>query len=178
MHPILVHYPITSFVLAYTCDLAIPLVRSSLLPVTLARFVPPITTLSAISFYANAAGVLFALPATITGTHEMWEIYSRQGTSEQRVIKQGVVAQDYNEKAKNVGLLHGALNYGLCESAAPGRLRRQADQCPSAGVAIYNWIARRKQPSMIPTTFQSGLSAVALVTLIWSAYLGGELVYK
>ncbi len=45
-------------------------------------------------------------------------------------------------------------------------------------MAIYNWVARRKQPSMIPTTFQSSLSAVALLTLIWSAYLGGELVYK
>jgi hypothetical protein len=46
------------------------------------------------------------------------------------------------------------------------------------GISLYNWLSRRSRPGQIPTDGQSLISIAGIAILIYSAYMGGELVYK
>lgn len=98
---------------SFAVDLLHPALRFGLLPRAAASLLPATSTLSQISYYTNIAGLISLVPASITGFHELYEIWVNKGTRTQRKMEKGVVVQDYNERALNAGYLHAAMNGGI-----------------------------------------------------------------
>lgn len=52
------------------------------------------------------------------------------------------------------------------------------DSVISEIISIYNWLSRRAASAVPPTNMQSLISGAGIGLLVYSAYMGGELVYK
>jgi uncharacterized membrane protein len=64
------------------------------------------------------------------------------------------------DRATKVGLIHAGLN-----------------DVAVAGV-VYNWLSRRKRTAFETSGTNASISAVLLFSTLYSAYLGGSLIYK
>jgi uncharacterized membrane protein len=105
IHPITVHYPLTTLLAAYSTDIAVH--SRPYLPRVLTSLLPSTPLLAQIAYYTNAAGLIFLVPSMITGFHEFYEIYKHLGTKR---VEDGVVLQAYPQRTFNVAAIHGALN--------------------------------------------------------------------
>ena len=70
-----------------------------------------------------------------------------------------VVSKGTNPTVRE-GLIHGGLNVGALV------------------VSLYNWYTRRRVPGFEPSNTNILLSGMTLPLMMYSAYLGGSLVYK
>jgi uncharacterized membrane protein len=77
IHPITVHYPLTTLLASYGIDSLI--VGRPYLPQMVSAVLPATKILSEISYYGNLAGLVLLAPALITGFHEWWEIAKYKG---------------------------------------------------------------------------------------------------
>lgn len=77
IHPITVHYPLTTLLASYGIDSLI--VGRPYLPQMVSAVLPATKILSEISYYSNIAGLVLLVPAVITGFHEWWEIAKYKG---------------------------------------------------------------------------------------------------
>jgi hypothetical protein len=164
---------------SFALDTIPPLRRLSILPSIINKALPATATLSQLAYYANIAGLLSLVPASITGTHELYEIWKNNGTREEKDVSDGVVVQDRNKRSLKAGYYHAGMNmviggYTGEMVGSPMSLKPPLTE----GISLYNWLSRRSRPGQIPTDGQSLISIAGIAILICSAYMGGELVYK
>ncbi|KAG7528929.1 hypothetical protein FFLO_05886 [Filobasidium floriforme] len=154
IHPITVHYPLTTLMAAYGIDMTVH--SRPYLPRLLTSLLPSTPVLAQVAYYSNAAGLIFMAPALITGFHEFYEIYKHLGTKR---VEDGVVLQSYPQRTFNVAAIHGVLN------------------ALTGAYSLYLWRARKNVPGHMSTPRQGLASGLVLGSLIFSAALGGKLVY-
>ncbi|KAI5451309.1 hypothetical protein NCC49_001904 [Naganishia albida] len=154
IHPITVHYPLTTLLASYGIDSLI--VGRRYLPQMVSAVLPATKILSEISYYSNIAGLVLLVPAVITGFHEWWEIAKYKGENK---FVDGVKVQSYPDRAFNVATIHGLLNVAV------------------GAYSVWTWRQRRLVPNHMPSTRIGVLSGVMLTSLVASAALGGHLVY-
>ncbi len=165
---------------SFALDIIPPLRRMSYLPSFISRVLPATATISQLAYYANIAGLLSLVPASITGTHELYAIWKNTGTRAEKQVSEGVVVQDHNERTLKAGYYHAGMNVliGEYRTLNPVGVIQMLTSVIVEGISLYNWLSRRNRPGQIPTDGQSLISVAGIALLIYSAYMGGELVYK
>ena len=164
LHPATVHFPIAFLSLSYFFDILYGL---STHPSTasLARlafdFTPFLGDMARLSHYLNILGLLTAVPAAATGGMELMAMIQRQDLVNklQKSQNKSAAAQRMHPKLK-IGFLHAALN----DLAIVG--------------SGYNWWTRRAAIGNVPANINIALSSVLMFSIFFSAYLGGQMVYK
>jgi uncharacterized membrane protein len=125
------------------------------LPADIVKIAPPSTELTRISYYALSAGLLTALPAVVSGILQAGSVMQKQGDmyeADKKTLK---------PKVKTL-FTHAALNDVVLLA--------------SAG---YWWLRRRSGGETFqPEPWMLGLSVVLGSTLLFTASLGGTLVYN
>ncbi|GAA5957481.1 hypothetical protein JCM21900_002680 [Sporobolomyces salmonicolor] len=161
-HPATVHYPIGLFTLSFALDTlqVFPHLARGL---TWLKVMPPAAVVNTISHYAGAAGLLIAGPTVLTGVWELYLMWSGQ-IKEKKTIKatltDAIEKKDVAGEKLKVALTHATLNDIVM------------------GVAAYNWWVRRVDRDLNLPLFNATLSALTLPLFLYSAHLGGMLVYK
>ncbi|GJN89537.1 hypothetical protein Rhopal_002524-T1 [Rhodotorula paludigena] len=162
LHPATVHYPIGLLSIAFTLD-ALQLAPALTSGLTWLKIMPPAAVVNTISHYTGAAGLLAALPAVATGVMElygMWTGQTKQKGDVKTTVSDAVEKKDVAGEKLRTTLTHATLNDIVL------------------GIAGYNWWVRRKSSDLILPTTNALLSALAIPLFLYSAYLGGSLVYK
>lgn len=104
------------------------------------------------SYYLHILGVITALPATASGSQQLVQIYKNGGLYE---------ADGKTMRAKmRIGLLHAALNDVVLAAS------------------VWTWYTRNTEKYTQPNVLHVLLSCVMLPALLFSANLGGTLVYN
>lgn len=108
--------------------------------------------------------MISSIPSLISGDIEMIAMIKGKGLFERiekkRPNGERVVVSKGTNPTVREGLIHGALNVGALM------------------VSLYNWYTRRNVRAFEPSTTNIVLSGLTLPTMMFSAYLGGSLVYK
>lgn len=163
LHPATVHFPIAFLTLHYALDILYGLTTHNATSGLVNSFydvTPYLTDISKASYYMNMLGFLTAIPAVMSGGQQLVQMIKRQDlASKIKKSDVGTVANKMHPKMK-LGFMHAALNdVGIIASG-------------------YTWYARRPVVAMLPGDAGVLLSAVLLPTLMFSSYLGGQMVYK
>ncbi|TKA71773.1 hypothetical protein B0A49_06097 [Cryomyces minteri] len=161
IHPATVHFPIAFLSLSYMLDnfhaayTRTPL--SSLMTVSSATM----SEMSRIAHYSNVLGIITAMPAAATGVAEMLAMWKANSLKE-KIVRESdgkVVYDGYNPKLLT-GIVHGMLN----ELALV--------------ISLVNWWTKRGAKDYAPSGLNEALSALTLPALLFSAFLGGKMVYE
>lgn len=123
--------------------------------------VPHLADISKAAYFSNLLGIITAIPSALTGFSELYAMISSKGIW-QKIRKESTGETVYAGMNPTVrhGLAHGALNdIALLAS-------------------VYNWWTRRNVPGYTPNGMNVLLSMAMLPSLMFSAYLGGAMVYK
>lgn len=109
-------------------------------------------------------GMISSIPSLITGDVELIAMIKGKGLFERIEKKKPngervVVSKGTNPTVRE-GLIHGALNVGALM------------------VSVYNWYTRRNVRGFEPSATNIVLSGLTLPMMMFSAYLGGSLVYE
>lgn len=129
LHPFLIHFPLSLFLLSFIMDIVMLLGwRSPLAPEAVLAMI--------------VLGIVMAVPAALTGVADY----------------QGIRRDD---PARRIGLAHMLLNLAAV-----------------ALFAISAWVRRGQLDQLRPSALAFGLSAVAVLLLGVSGYLGGKMVYE
>jgi len=159
IHPGTVHWPI-AFLSASFGITTLQLLPLSLYPASL---LPPVATLTALAHYSAGAGALTAIPAIVTGFGEAYELIRvqvRQKGSLSKVLEDAWYLKDEGGKKVKTTITHASMNDLV------------------VGLATYNWYRGWKYPTTALPKFSFYANAAALPLLLYSAYLGGKLVYE
>ncbi|KAI9638655.1 uncharacterized protein MKK02DRAFT_32052 [Dioszegia hungarica] len=159
IHPSTVHFPIAFLSAAFG------LTSLSLLPTSLypSSILPATGVIPGLAYYSAAAGVITAAPAIITGLGEAYELIRKE-----RKVKGswGAVADatwnmsDTGGQKVKTTLTHASMNDMV------------------VALAGYNWYRGAYYPSQALPKWVIYGNALALPALLYSAYLGGKLVYE
>ncbi|WWC86533.1 uncharacterized protein L201_001410 [Kwoniella dendrophila CBS 6074] len=160
IHPATVHFPIT-FLTVSMGIASLDLLPLSIYPTSI---LPPRSTLSTIGFYAAGAGVISALPAIITGAGEAYELirkeYLEKGKNWNQVIDSAWNMKDTGGRKIKMTIKHASMNDMV------------------VALAAYNWYRGWYFPGEPLPQITNILNAIALPALMYSAMLGGRLVYE
>lgn len=158
------HFPIAFLSLAYALDIVYGLSThpsSAKLVASIYDTAPFLGDIARFSYYLSIIGCLTGIPAILTGGQQLMEMLKRQDLANklQKSQNKAATVQKMHPKLK-VAFLHAALN----------------------DVAIvgtgYNWWTRRAIAGNAPTDTGVLVSAGLLFSLLFSAFLGGKLVYE
>lgn len=122
---------------------------------------PHLDDISKVAYFSNLLGIVTAIPAALTGFSELYAMISSKGIW-QKIKKEptGETVYAGMNPTVRLGVAHGLLNdVALLTS-------------------VYNWWTRRNVPGYQPSGLNVVLSAAMLPSLMFSAYLGGSMVYK
>lgn len=148
------HFPVAFLTSAYTCEAVYGLAAHY---GYLSKY---LTDVSRFGYFSHILGVITALPSMTSGAAELWELYKTGGIN--RKDKEQTNPKSHSKavcSSVKIGVAHGLLNtVALC-------------------VSIYAIWSRRLAPNFIPGRMSVLLSMLTLPGLVFSAALGGELVY-
>ncbi|WWC58884.1 uncharacterized protein I303_101429 [Kwoniella dejecticola CBS 10117] len=160
IHPATVHWPIAFLTLSFGIT-SLDLLPLSLYPTSV---LPPRATLGTLALYSAGAGVVSALPAIITGAGEAYELvrkeYKEKGENWGKVIDSAFNMKDTGGRKVKMTVKHASLNDMV------------------VGLAAYNWYRGVYYPGEKLPQITLLLNAIALPALLYSAMLGGRLVYE
>ncbi|WRT64421.1 uncharacterized protein IL334_001353 [Kwoniella shivajii] len=159
IHPATVHWPIAFLTAAFSIS-SLDLVPSSLYP---SSILPAPSTLSVLGFYAAGAGVLTAVPAIITGVGEAYELIRKEYKEKgdwSKVVDSAWNMKDTGGRKVKMTIKHASMNDMV------------------VALAGYNWYRGYYYPGEPLPTTTTVLNAIALPALLYSAMLGGRLVYE
>jgi len=172
IHPATVHWPIAFLTASFTLDTLQTFAPgvfaangSSAGKGVLATVIPRASMISPMAHYANAAGILFATVSISTGLSElygMWKGQAQQKGGWLPALKDAYTG-DKNDVAAHklkTTISHASMNDMV------------------VGVAAYNFYKRATNANLALPRFNGYLSAAVLPLLMYSAYLGGALVYE
>jgi len=164
IHPATVHFPIAFLSLAYALDILYGLSThpsSSKLVASIYDTAPFLGDIARFSYYLSILGIVTGIPAILTGGAQLMEMLKRQDLANklQKSQNKAATVQKMHPKLK-IAFLHAAMN----------------------DVAIlgtgYNWWTRRTIAGNAPADTNVYISAGLLFSLLFSAFLGGKLVYE
>ncbi|WWD09700.1 hypothetical protein V865_007828 [Kwoniella europaea PYCC6329] len=160
IHPATVHWPIAFLTASFGIS-TLDLLPLSLYPTSV---LPPRATLSTLGFYAAGAGVVSALPAIITGAGEAYELirkeYFEKGRDWSKVVDSAWNMRDNGGRKVKMTIKHASMNDMV------------------VALAAYNWYRGWFYPGEPLPQTTTILNALALLALLYSAMLGGRLVYE
>ncbi|WWC66123.1 uncharacterized protein I206_100023 [Kwoniella pini CBS 10737] len=160
IHPATVHWPIAFLTLTFGIT-SLDLVPLSLYPKSI---LPPRATLNTLAYYSAGLGVISALPAIITGLGEAYELirkeYIQKGKDWNKVIDSAWNMKDTGGRKIKMTIKHASMNDLV------------------VGLAGYNWYRGAYYPGQKLPQITLLLNAIALPALLYSAMLGGRLVYE
>jgi uncharacterized membrane protein len=160
IHPSTVHFPIAFLSLSFAFDTLTGLTRGGYLPSSLNAWGHEHISDFAFSSYGlNVLGLITAIPATITGAAELLSMIQAKGYF-RRVEKDAMVLDNGINPRVKLGIAHALLND------------------VTLVVAVWNWYSRRSVPGYAPSALNVILSTAMIPTLLFSAFLGGSMVYK
>ncbi|ORY28147.1 hypothetical protein BCR39DRAFT_559641 [Naematelia encephala] len=161
IHPSTVHWPI-AFLSASFGIVSLNLVPSAIIS-PLSKILPPLSTLPALAHYAAAAGVLTAIPSIVTGLGEGYEMFRAQVDSKgdwRTVVSDAWNMVDDGGRKLHMTAKHASMNDAVVLLAAA------------------NWFHGYKYPTQALPLINTILSAISLPALLYSAMIGGRLVYE
>ncbi|GAA5861144.1 hypothetical protein JCM3774_002204 [Rhodotorula dairenensis] len=162
IHPATVHYPIGLLSISFGLD-ALQLAPWLTSGLTWLKIMPPAAVVNVLSHYTGAAGLIAALPTLASGIAElygMWQGQAQSKGSAKDAGKDALAKKDVAGEKLKVTLTHAGLNDLVL------------------GIAAFNWWVRRQSKDLILPPFNAALSAAAIPIFLYSAYLGGSLVYE
>lgn len=158
------HFPIAFLSLAYALDIGYGLSThpsTAKLVASIYDTAPFLGDVARFSYYLSILGIVTGIPAVLTGIQQLLGMLKKQDLANKLQKSQNKTAtvQKMHPKLK-IAFLHAALN----------------------DVAIvgtgYTWWARRSIAGNAPTETGVLVSAGLLFSLLFSAFLGGKLVYE
>ncbi|KAE9974414.1 hypothetical protein EG327_008785 [Venturia inaequalis] len=164
IHPATVHFPIAFLSLAYALDIVYGLSThpsSAKIVASIYDTAPLLGDIAKSSYYLGILGIVTGIPAVVTGVQQLLLMLKKQdlATKLQKSQNKSATVQKMHPKLK-IAFLHAALN----------------------DVAIVatgnNWWTRRSIAGNAPTDTGVLVSAGLLSSLLFSAFLGGKLVYE
>ncbi|GAA6055919.1 hypothetical protein JCM3770_002360 [Rhodotorula araucariae] len=162
LHPATVHFPIGLLSISFALD-ALQLAPALSHGLNYLKLLPPAAVINTLSHYTGAAGMLAALPSIATGLAElygMWSGQAKQKGEVKKTLADAAVKRDIAGEKLKTTLTHATLNDIVL------------------GIAAYNWWVRRQSSQLILPQTNALLSAAAIPLFLYSAYLGGSLVYE
>ncbi|GAA5893269.1 hypothetical protein JCM8208_004393 [Rhodotorula glutinis] len=161
IHPATVHFPIGLLSISFALD-ALQLAPAFTSGLNYLKVLPPAAAVNVVSHYTGAAGLLAAVPTVASGLAELYAMWTGQAKSKggKKSLKDAVNKKDVSGEKLKVTLLHATLNDIVL------------------GIAAYNWWVRRQDKDLLLPYTNALLSAAAIPVFIYSAYLGGSLVYQ
>jgi len=147
-----VHWPIAFLSLAYGLDTIYGLQQYFNISLPLVSTLTTLPELGKAGHYMQALGILTAVPSITTGSQQLVKIYQNGGLYE-------ADGKTIRRKMK-MTLAHAALNDVI------------------AVASIISWYDRRSNPGYLPAGWNVISSAVLFPILMYSANLGGTLVYN
>lgn len=193
IHPITVHYPLTTLLASYGIDSLI--VGRRYLPQMVSAVLPATKILSEISYYSNLAGLVLLVPAVITGFHEWWEIAKYKGENK---FVDGIVSifvffrLTVSEALGVLRLVVSCRRYSRTRTAHSTSRRFTVSSTspsvrnlflpffafpncndaqtslPAGAYSVWTWRQRRLVPNHMPSTRIGVLSGVMLGSLVLS----------
>jgi len=152
VHPATVHFPIAFLSLAWGIDILYAATTKLSLSFLTSSLSTSLPDLARASHYLQALGLITAIPAVLSGAQQMLKMKSSG---------QAFEADNQTMKPKfKLTLSHAALNDIALATTA------------------YSWYIRRDQVGLLPTDANLAISAMVLPLLLFSAKLGGTLVYN
>ncbi|ORX34629.1 hypothetical protein BD324DRAFT_652899 [Kockovaella imperatae] len=159
LHPATVHWPI-AFLTACFGLTTITLLPANLYP---SFFLPPPSAIPSLVHYSAGAAVLSSVPAIVTGAGEAYKLakkeYKEKGSWEAVFDNSWNMKDDGGRKLK-MTVKHASLNDVVIFLAA------------------YNWYHGWAHPYDPIPAIVLALNAVAFPALLYSAMLGGRMVYE
>ncbi|GAA5933673.1 hypothetical protein JCM3775_003768 [Rhodotorula graminis] len=161
IHPATVHYPIGLLSISFALD-ALQVAPAFTSGLNYLKVLPPAAAINVLSHYTGAAGLLAAIPTIASGLAELYAMWTGQAKAKggEKSLKDAINKKDVSGEKLKVTLLHATLNDIVL------------------GIAAYNWWVRRQDKDLLLPYTNALLSAAALPLFLYSAYLGGSLVYK
>jgi len=166
MHPAFVHFPIAFLVLAWGLDILYALTTVVVKPAFLtSRFASPSTLLdmTRLSYFLLCAGLVATVPAIMSGNIELVGMIKKNG---------GPWEKDAAGKPKDsmVPRIKATIVHALINDLV-------------FVVGLYSWYIRKDKAGAVnlgkvPTDLNLILSAVSLPVLLFSAKIGGHLVFN
>jgi len=152
LHPATVHFPIAFLSLAWGLDI----LYAATTKLQLAPLVKSVGTslpdISRGAHYLQALGLITAIPAVLSGSQQLIKMKNNNQAFE-------ADGKTMRPKFKTT-LTHAALNDVAVLAAA------------------YSWYVRRESVGLLPSDLNLLISVVALPAMLFSASLGGKLVYN
>ncbi|TID16430.1 hypothetical protein E2P81_ATG11857 [Venturia nashicola] len=164
VHPATVHFPIAFLSLAYALDILYGLSThpsSAKIVASIYDTAPFLGDMARSSYYLSLLGVITGIPAILSGGQQLMGMLKKQDMANklQKSQNKSATVQKMHPKLK-IAFLHAALN----------------------DVAIvgtgYHWWTRRAIAGNAPTETGVLVSAGLFFSLLFSAFLGGKLVYE
>ncbi|GAB7343653.1 hypothetical protein MBLNU457_1645t1 [Dothideomycetes sp. NU457] len=151
-HPATVHWPLAFLTAAYGLDTLYSMY--SYVPSSIAGYFPASAEMPRIAYYALSAGLLTSIPSVVTGIANAAQMVQAQGMYE---------ADGKTLKPKMKVIIAHALSNDVI-----------------IGLSAYIWYLRNQSMSLTyaPSSWMVGVEAVMGAALLWSANLGGTLVYN
>lgn len=146
------HWPIAFLSLGYGLDLLYGATTYLKVPYLVNTFAYSMPDIGKASYYLHVLGVLTTIPSAATGAAQLKKIYANGGLYE-------ADGQTMRKKMK-IGLIHAAMN----------------DMVLVAGV--WTWWSRHTENYAVPGAMNIFVSMLMLPALLWSANLGGTMVYN
>jgi len=147
-----VHWPIAFLSLAYGLDAIYGLQQYFNISLPLVSTLATVPELGKAAHYIQALGILTAVPSIMTGSQQAVKIYQNGGLYE-------ADGKTIRRKLK-MTLAHAAMNDVV------------------AVASIVSWLDKRSNPGNLPAGWNVVSSAVLFPILMYSANLGGTLVYN
>ncbi|TNY18831.1 hypothetical protein DMC30DRAFT_418489 [Rhodotorula diobovata] len=161
LHPATVHYPIGLLSISFALD-ALQIAPALTSGLNYLKLLPPAAAINVLSHYTGAAGMLAALPTLASGIAELYAMWTGQAKSKggKQSVKDAAGKKDVAGEKLKTTLTHATLNDIVL------------------GIAFWNWWVRRQSKDLILPYSNALLSAAAIPLFLYSAYLGGSLVYE
>jgi uncharacterized membrane protein len=113
------------------------------------------------SYYLNLLGLIFAVPAVMSGGQQLMQMIKKQDLAAkfEKSQNKSATAQKMHPKMK-LGFAHAAMN----------------DACVAA--SVYTWWTRSTNPGYAPDELHLIISAVSFLLLSTAGWLGAAMVYE
>ena len=162
-HPAFVHHPIAFWSVSYLLDLLYGATTnpSTVKTVTsIYNVTPYLGDIAKFSYFLNALGLIFAVPAVLSGGQQLMTMIKKQDLAAkfEKSQNKSATAQKMHPKMK-LGFAHAAM----------------MDACVAA--SVYTWWTRSSAPGYAPGDVNFIIAGVCLVLVSVSGYLGSAMVY-
>ncbi|KIW07520.1 uncharacterized protein PV09_01483 [Verruconis gallopava] len=163
-HPVFVHHPIAFLSMSYALDIIYGVATHPFTAKAVASVydvTPYLGDVAKFSHYFNMLGLVFAVPAVLSGGQQLMSMIKKQDLASKFEKSQN--------KAATAQKMHPKMKAAFAHAA-------MMDVC--IATAVYNWWTRSTRAGYVPGEMSLFVSAGTLAAIILAGYIGAELVYE